>query len=208
MNYCSKTLKSLYDAREDDMYLPSTRNFKQEDTPVEDFYNVSIHSMFGYVNLFLFVVFSNLMTKNDITDLKAALICLGYVIHFSPILLVKNTFKTKNFQDLVLVGLVLNLGTIMLPLSQKILVNILFIIVSSLIKSFDKYFYPLQLTLALISFNLSLLQKGGQGIELQQFIIDNKLFMLVLIAITLFLSVCLLAPIKTFIRNVYLYKDV
>jgi hypothetical protein len=209
MNLCSKTLKSLHDAREDDMYLPSTRNFsQQENSPVKDYYNVSIHSVFGYSNLFLFAVFSNLMTKDEIPDLKAALICIGYVIHFSPVLLVKNTFKTKNLQDFMFIGLVLNLGTIMLPLSQKILVNILFIAVSSLIKGLDKYFYPLQLTLAIVAFNLSLLQKGTQGIEVQQFLLDNKMFMLVLIAIIFFLSICLMAPTKILIRYVYLYKDV
>lgn len=208
MHFCPKTLRHLYKLSEERDSLPFHRFSIQDQDYLVEYRNLSIYSNFGYINWGIFVIVANLITFQSESYLRSVTIAIGYLIHFSPVLLGGIARNSNKLKELVLHIIVLNLGMILLPMSQRIVVNILFIILLAILGNFKRYFYPLQLTMALITFNFFLMRGvDGETDEILTFIQNNWLFVITLITSILFLEICFMCPTMKLVRHIYFYKD-
>ena len=117
--------------------------------------NFSIKSTFGYASLGVFMVFSNLAISLNNSKQSPIVLALGSFVHFSPFLKREITLKSQSLKEFLIAFAALNLGTIFASFSQRIMINLTFLLCLALLKAFANHFYSVQLALMFTGVGLS-----------------------------------------------------
>jgi len=204
MQFCPRTLKRLFNVNQDASPLPFHKFSSIEQSPINQYYNLSVLSKFGYICMAVFIIFANISTYPVHSQQFAVFVTLGYLVFVSPLLVGDISAQSPKVKDLVTIVGVLNFGMLFIPFFERILINAAFLLGLTLLRKYDLHFYSLQYAIGLISFSFCLLQEDIDT----SFIKTNFLFIVCLTFATIFFSVCLISPTRTLVKNVYFYKDV
>ena len=204
MQFCPRTLKRLFNLNQDASPLPFHKFSSIEQSPVNEYSNLTILSKFGYIFMAGFLILGNLSTYPVHSQQFAVFVTLGYLVFVSPLLVGDISAQSPKVKDLVVILGVLNFGMLFIPFFERILINAAFLIGLMALRKYDLHFYSIQYAIGLISFSFCLLQEDIDT----SFIQTNFLFIVCLTFATVFFSIGLISPTKTFVKNVYFYKDV
>lgn len=204
MQFCPRSLKRLWNLNQDASPLPFHKFSSIEQSPINEYYNLTALSVFGYICAGAFIVLGNLTTYPVHSQQFAVFVTVGYLVFVSPLLVGDINVQSHKVRDLVLILGVLNFGMMFIPFFERILINVSFLTGSVALKKYDKHFYSLQYAAGLICFSFCLLKEDIDT----SFIQRNFLFIVCLTFATVFFAISLISPTRTLVKNVYFYKDV
>ena len=108
MNFCPRTLEELYQGQQS-LDLPN--QFPSSSPPssgiklnkLSKFQHLSIHTIFGCINLFIYILFASIISIYFYSLPKTIIITFGCLIHFSSVLLHDSPLKLDGVRNLIYV---------------------------------------------------------------------------------------------------------